>query len=287
MSDTDKPDLSLGDLTIITDERYNADRGAWEVLRELLKPKKWSETTRFKGPRPPKETAKFYLILCNYSAEVFFLEANRYPRYPPNPHSRNWLINLAQRVEDHVIGVVNDIEASDPEKDFSYHGVAEDEMRRTIQQHLQKEMKDHFPGEFPRSISLPPQMQRQMHALPMRTVTSDEIRKIGIDPENASPLLHEVIAQASGQKVAQPAPPKAEKSFAVALDRLLRDARTTPEKIAEKIDVDPTTVYRHKSGRFSPTLSTVGKYEKVLSGILGYQVKLPTPVKRQRGKSCQ
>src|ERR1700733_4511734 len=123
MDDKDRPNLSLGDLTNITEERYQADLAAWDVLRPLLKPKQWSEKTRFTGPRPPKEASKFYLILSNYSAEVFFLEANRYPRYPPNPHSQNWLTNLGRRVEDHVIGVVGDIEASNSEKDFSYHNV--------------------------------------------------------------------------------------------------------------------------------------------------------------------
>jgi hypothetical protein len=189
MDDKDRPDLSLGDLTNITEERYQADQAAWDVLRPLLKPKQWSPKTRFTGPRPPKETSKFYLILSNYSTEVFFLEANRYPRYPPNPHSRNWLTSLARRVEDHVIGVVGDIEASNSEKDFSYHNVAEDEMRKTIQQRLGKEMKDRFPVEFLRSIPLPPHVQRQMHALPLWTVTPEQLRKSGIDPRERKPAV--------------------------------------------------------------------------------------------------
>ena len=260
MDDKDRPNLSLGDLTNITDERYQADQAAWDVLRPLLKPKEWSETTRFSGPRPPKQTSKFYLILSNYSTEVFFLEAHKYPRYPPNPHFQNWLINLAQRVEDHVIGVVTDIEASDPERDFSYHGVAEGEMRKTIQQRLEEEMKDHFPVEFPRSSRLPPRPQR---------------------------LLQEVMALEVGNAENQLAPPKAEQGFGKELDRLLLLSRITPERIAEMIDVDPTTVYRHKSGKFSPTRTTVAKYENALSGILHYEVKLPTPVKRHKARKRQ
>lgn len=273
----DRPNLSLGDLAEITDEHYLADHAAWDALRPLLKPKEWSEAVRFDGPRPPKQAPKFYLILSNYSTEFFYLEARKYPRYPPNQNFRNWLINLAQRVEDHVIGVVVDMEASDPERDFSYHGVDQDEMRKIIRQRLEKEMKDHFPVEFSRSSQLP---------LRPRRMTPEELRKIGIDPDNTSPLLQAVIAQANSNE-SPPALPKGEPGFGDELDRLLRLSRTTPERIAEMIEVDPTTVYRHKSGKFSPTRTTVGKYEKALSGIFGHEVKLPTPVKRQKQIKCQ
>lgn len=276
MDDNDRPNLSLGVQATITDERYHADRAAWQALRPLLKPKEWNETTRFNSPRPPKRASEFYLILSNYSTQVFLLEAAAYPRFPPHPHFRNWLINLAQRVEDHVIGVVNDIKASDHEKDFSYHGVAEDEMRKTIRQRLEEEMKYRFPLEFPRSSPLP---QLSMKLKPA------ELRKIGIDPENTNPLLQEVVADASRDRGASPAPEKTERGFGEELDRLLREARKSPEYIAEKIGVDPTTVYRHKSGKYSPTRTTVGKYEKALSGILGYDVRLPTPTIRQKAKT--
>ena len=286
MDDKDRPNLSLGDLTTITDERYVADHAAWDALRPLLKPKGWSEKTRFVGPRPPKETAKFYLILSNYSTEVFFLEAGKYPRYPPNPHSQNWFTNLAKRTEDHVIGVVRDIEVSNAEKDFSYHDVAEDEMRKTIQQRLGKEMRDRFPVEFPRSIPppLPPHVQRQML---VPSLTPERLRRSGIDPENARPLVQELIGLVGGKAENPLAPPKEERSFGEELDRLLLLARTTPERMAEMIDVDPTTVYRHKSGKFSPTRTTIAKYEKALSDILDDKVQLPTPVKRQRTRKRQ
>lgn len=274
VDESEKPNLSLGDLAYITEQRYQADQAAWEVLRPLLKPKKWDETTRFNGPRPPKRASEFYLILSNYSTEVFFIEANRYPRYPPNPHSRNWLVNLTQRTEDHVIKVVEDIEGVDPEKDFSYHGVTQDEMRNTIRHRLEKEMKDHFPTEFPR-VSAPP-------LRPPRKPTPDELRRIGIDPANMSPLLHEVIEQQTNVAVSSASPPKTP-SFGEELDRFLNEARKSAEWIAEKIGVDPTTVYRHKSGKLSPTRTRVGEYERVLSGVLGYDVKLPTPARR-RGK---
>lgn len=275
MDDNDRPNLSLGDLAYITEQHYQADQAAWEALRPLLKPKEWDETTRFKGPRPPKRASEFYLILSNYSTEVFFLEANRYPRYPPNPHSRNWLINLARRVEDHVIGVVADIESSDYEKDFSYHGVAEGEMRRTIRQRLEGEMKDHFPIEFPRVSTPPPCSPKKP--------TPEELRKIGIDPENMSPLLQDVIKQQTSGAVS-PSPPKHEQNFSKALDQLLRDKNIRPEELADKMEIEWSTVYRHISGKHSPNRDTLKRYTEALTGILGYPVSLPTPAKRQRAK---
>jgi hypothetical protein len=83
------------------------------------------------------------------------------------------------------------------------------------------------------------------------------------------------------------APPNAEQSFGEELDRFLRLARTTPERIAEMIDVDPTTVYRHKSGKSSPNRTTIAKYEKALSSILEYKVNLPMPVKCHKERKRQ
>jgi lambda repressor-like predicted transcriptional regulator len=58
------------------------------------------------------------------------------------------LRNLSRRVEDHVIAVVKDIEASDPEKSFSYHEVAEGEMRRNIRQRLHAEMEYRYSIQY-------------------------------------------------------------------------------------------------------------------------------------------
>ena len=144
MDERERPNLTLGQLAEITDGEDDCDRGAWEVLRPFLKPKGWSDKTRFTGPRPPKLTARFYLVLSNYSTELLYMEASKYPRYPPSRYFPDWLRNLARRVEDHVIAVVKDIEASDPEKSFSYHEVAEAEMRRNIRQRLHVEMESRY-----------------------------------------------------------------------------------------------------------------------------------------------
>ncbi len=137
--------------------------------------------TSFTGPRPPKLTAKFYLILSNYSEHLFHLEAQKYPRYPPNPHFSNWLLNLAQRVEDHVLAVVRDIESSDSEKNFAYHDVVEEEMRKTIQEQLHEVMEDRYNVKFPLSIPLLPTIQRQMLGSPN---TSSEVSIAPQDKRN-------------------------------------------------------------------------------------------------------
>jgi hypothetical protein len=167
MDERKRPNLTLGHLAEITDGQNDCDHGAWEVLRPLLKPKGWSDKTRFTGPRPPKLTARFYLILSNYSNELFYMEVSKYPRYPPNRYFPDWLRNLARRVEDHVIAVVKDIEASDPEKSFSYHEVAEGEMRKNIRQRLHADMESRYNVQYLASpLEILAQLEPVLRALP-------------------------------------------------------------------------------------------------------------------------
>ncbi len=143
----EKPNLSLREMAQITDELHDTDTGLWEVLREFLMPIGIDDLPLV-GPRPPRLAAKFYFVLGNYSIEAFRREANLYHRYPPNPHYSKWLLDLAQRVENHAIDVVLDIESSSS-KDFSYHRVSEEEMREAIWSALSEHMRDHYQAEVP------------------------------------------------------------------------------------------------------------------------------------------
>ena len=133
------------------------------------------------APGPQSSLRNSILILSNYSEHLFHLEAQKYPRYPPNPHFSNWLLNLAQRVEDHVLAVVRDIESSDSEKNFAYHDVVEEEMRKTIQEQLHEVMEDRYNVKFPLSIPLLPTIQRQMLGSPN---TSSEVSIAPQDKRN-------------------------------------------------------------------------------------------------------
>jgi hypothetical protein len=143
----EKPSLSLREIATITDELHDIDTDLWEILREFLMPI-GLEDLPLAGPRPPRLAAKFYFVLGNYSIEAFRSEANLYRRFPPNPHYSKWLLDLAQRVENHAIDVVHDIESSSS-KDFSYHRVSEEEMREAIWSVLSEHMRDHYQADVP------------------------------------------------------------------------------------------------------------------------------------------
>jgi len=95
-------------------------------------------------------------------------------------------------------------------------------------------------------------------------------------------LLETVRAEPTTQK--EPTLPSritAPRSLGDELKRLLVEARIRPEDIAEEIGIGPRNVYRHLAENTVPSISNLGRYEKVLSKHLGRPVKLPTSVKRQ------
>lgn len=67
-------------------------------------------------------------------------------------------------------------------------------------------------------------------------------------------------------------PVSASPGFGVELKRLLEEARTRPEDIAEEVGIQPRNVYRHLAGETSPSIANVGRYERALSKRIGRKV---------------
>jgi hypothetical protein len=188
MDDTERPNLSFGELAQITDDLQESDSALWKCLAPLLMPKNGiPEDIILAGPRPPKQSAKFYLILSNYSLEIFNFEVGKYPRYPPNPNFSNWLLNLARRVEDHAIEVVNDIERQ-PDKSFAYHGVTEREMRSAIRKILHEFMEARYQVKAPSPRVAPASLSQTFSP----ALTGEQIsafQRAGIDIASPVPLV--------------------------------------------------------------------------------------------------
>lgn len=66
-------------------------------------------------------------------------------------------------------------------------------------------------------------------------------------------------------------------SFGDRLRALIDEARVTPEGIAEAIDINHRTAYRHLSGQSRPRTKQIGAYEEYLSKRLKRIVKLDSP----------
>jgi hypothetical protein len=105
----------------------------------------------------------------------------------------------------------------------------------------------------------------------------------------SSPLLAMVAetaregpkTQALAQISIKPGAEIPDPDFAAELAKLLIEARWTPENVAEEINIDWRTVYRHRKGEIFPSLKTVWAYEEALSKRLNRKIKLPVPEKHQ------
>ncbi len=267
--------------------RVQAYRVLWGQLSQIAIPLSanyFPSEQRDRHSAPPAKTPKAVLVyLRSYARTLYFAEGTLYQQ---QPGIEAMLQGLKRRIVAMMMEVVAGVEKSVRDRGVSIanHGLTEHEMRKAASDEVQTLIRARLnPPEMVDRPPLPPEVQRQMHTHPLRTLSrEDDLRRSGVDLESTSPLLQEVVALALGSAKTSLPTPKEGQNFCEELDRLLREARTTPEGIAEKIDVDPTTVYRHKSGKFSPNRTTVGKYERALSGILGYEVKLPMPVKRHK-----
>ncbi len=64
--------------------------------------------------------------------------------------------------------------------------------------------------------------------------------------------------------------------------RALQDeARLTAEQIAESLDIDPRSVFRHLGGQAVPRRKQIAAYERLFTEKLGRNIKLEMSVKRQ------
>jgi hypothetical protein len=71
-------------------------------------------------------------------------------------------------------------------------------------------------------------------------------------------------------------------SIGVQIDRLREECRWGLERLAEAVDLDPTSVSRHLSDKAVPHLKHIGRYEKVFSNELNRKVLIQkTPRKRR------
>lgn len=225
---------------------------AWEELREFLKPKDWNSSTRFSGPRPPKQSAKIYLIIAGYSQKLFKDESYMYPHYPPNPNFPHWLNNLAQRVVEHVLRVVGEIGESDAEKSFAYHELKESGMRRAIFDAMTEYASYRYQVKLSETILFP----NPSHKPIRQAENALEVAKVLKAPSEPNPVVSD--------------------SLKVELKKLLVEARWRADDIAEKIGIGTRNVYRHLSGETKPSLSNIDNYEKALSKKLNRIIKLPT-----------
>jgi len=94
-----------------------------------------------------------------------------------------------------------------------------------------------------------------------------------VKPEQSAPPIDSITAKGAGSNMGA--------GYSEELRALLVECRWRPEDIAEKIKIQPRNVYRHLSGKTTPTLANIARYEEAFSKKLNRQIKLKTSVKGQ------
>lgn len=162
--------------------------------------------------------------------------------YPDDPARDEWLTNLAVRVATNVEEHVGPF-------GLEYHAPRL-EMRQSIREALKQEVGE-FPPPTPREQSLP------------------------------SGSSEATTEKKSKRRTTRTRRPKTE-ALGAEINGLREECRFSCEELAELVELDPTSVFRHISGKSVPRLKNIAAYERVFSKKLERKVVIEiTPVKRQ------
>ena len=102
----------------------------------------------------------------------------------------------------------------------------------------------------------------ELGAILTETKTAAEERELN-DPANAFPI-DDVPAPVTQ--------PQATETIGHEIERLRTESRITVELLSELVDLDPSTVSRHQTGDLKPSLRNLGRYDRVLSKLLGRKI---------------
>ena len=95
-------------------------------------------------------------------------------------------------------------------------------------------------------------------------------------------LDEERIARIKNEQNKAPRPSNQEESISVQIDRLREECNLTVEELAEALQIEPRSVYRHLSGKSIPRKKQIRRYQEIFSERTGRVVSiLQTSGKRQ------
>jgi gas vesicle protein len=247
---TDKPPLGDYAYEQIEVELHRVDKTYWDQLSTFQMP----TTTVMgiligakSGPLPPKRPLELSMWIGLYAQSLFDVEASKYP--PLDPNFCHWLIQLAIRLEERVMRRIGEIEKDNLFNSLSYHGLTGEHMREVARKALQQKMQ-----KWPQS-----KQQSQDAIEPAQKPRAAELwseSRAHTRKEFAEPL------QAKG------------KSISEQLKSLQSECRMTAEEIAEPIQIEPRSVYRHLSGDTMPRRRQIAAYEKLFSERTGRAIRI-------------
>lgn len=254
---------------------------AWESL-ELQYPRLFDNPFRvsvnvsqvsFGLGRPRPSATK--LELQRYAIALFDAEAKHYIKRASSDYElRLWLIGLKSRIED---GVSKNI-ATRGSKEIRQ--CVEEERNKIVGDGLMQRI-DHWAKTAESDYDA--LLRRGEAALAESAKTISEYKQA----EERLALVEEVAqkiteARNEAKELRQvattpklPAAPPRE-SVAEQLERLRDECRLTVDELADKLDIEPRSVYRHLAGTSAPRLKQIGAYERVFAEILERKIVIKT-----------
>lgn len=116
----------------------------------------------------------------------------------------------------------------------------------------------------------------------LRDETYDWLEQILYETLNAHLEERKALKKKSAAKPPQKTPQTpTSKPIGTQIDDLRKECRLTVEELADALDVDPRSVYRHLSGKADPRSRHLAAYEKLFSQKLGNPIRLNTSGKSQ------
>jgi hypothetical protein len=197
-------------------------------------------------PVPPPTPQHLLAQIRWYASLLFKTEADQYEQFRSDRHYPAWLSRLADRVIARTLTALDRLDDGDPDALLlGYHGLLRPDIEKELRMML---------GEIGRQYE------------------QGKVLSIAAEP-----------AQPEQEPKQQDATPK--ETLAAQIKRLQNECEFAAEMMAETLEVEPRSIFRHLAGQAVPRPKHIAAYEKLFSERLGRSVTLKRSVKSHRNVS--
>lgn len=251
MSDSAKPPLNPIVQEQISLLLHRIEEKYWAILCAM-------RVARFiplSEPVPPQTPEQLLAYLRAYAAELFKTEADSYQEFVNAGPYPAWIGALEERMLRRVLKAVERIESADPNLTLGFHGLdphrIENELRGTLWE-----------------VANP-----YRWSVPGADVSA---RLIDAAQESTRKLTKTVEAAAAV------APEDKKLTIAEQIRALQDESNVTAQVLADALEIDPRSVFRHLAGEAIPRGGHIAAYESLFSEKLGRKVTIKTSPKRHK-----
>jgi DNA-binding XRE family transcriptional regulator len=242
MSEADRPPLDPITYEQIRELLYKVDQRLWPMIADFRVPRFIPLST----PVPPQRPLQLIRNLQSYASMLFKTEADQYEQFRDDGRYPAWLRGLGERVLARVLEAFERIEQGDANFTLSYHGIA-----------------------HPTMIS---ELRKILGDLVYLYTWKDSAERTPAESFAPNPTL--AVGKEEASDNGEP--------IAAQIKRLQAECDITAADMAEALEVDERSIYRHLAGKAKPRRKQIKAYEKLFSKLLQRSVTLRTSAKRHR-----